>query len=782
MNSNMQHTTGEKPINWLELIEKYGAYWKWILLSLIMAIVLGLLFFRTQKDKLQFKATVLITDNSSGGQMSQLSILKQLDNFGMSKASTDIYNERQVIHSKELIKKVVAELNLYYSYSTTKYLKPIELYNASPIEVRMDYNDMLKIGKSTELDIAYETDGKFYVKGKIYELLHTEKFSYVLDQLPATIETKNGSIQIYLRDPNIVPEEKIHVQIHNPIGIVRAYQTGLLTTEVPKDGDIVNITLIEGNREKGIDFLRCLIDIYNQDAIDQINKSANFTAVFIDSRLNLLKDELTDVERNLQAYKQDNRLTNIEVDAGLYLQRSNLYDQKQNELEIQLQLIEYIEDLLKQPENKYALIPNLGLTDVGLVAIIQEYNKLLVTRERVASGSSANNPTLQSMDLQIQSSRSSIQNSIATSRKGMEISIKELGSQNEFLSSQLQKIPQQEREFIEIKRQQEIKASLYMFLLQKREEASLSMAVTVPKARLLDAADSADKTSPRLPIIMLAFMFLGIFIPIVILYLKFTLTRTFNDRKELESITDVPIISELARHQANESIIDHNTNANSNAELIRLLRSKIQFLLGKKEDKVILVTSTEMGEGKTFVSINLAVSFSLTKQKVLLIGLDLRKPMLANHFGISDQEGVSSYLSGMTDDYRGLIKTSAEYPNLDIIHGGIIPPNPNELILSDRFDKLIAEVRKEYDYIVLDTAPVGLVSDTFLIDRVADMSLYVCRADYSDKRNMEFVKRIYDENTLKRLYLVVNDVDMESKRYGGRYAYGYSYAMTKNKK
>lgn len=775
----MQQTTGEKPINWLELFEKYGAYWKWILLSLITAIVLGLFFFRTQKDKLQFKATVLITDNSSSGQMSQLSILKQLDNFGMSKMSTDIYNEKQVVHSKELIKKVVSELNLYYTYSTTKYLKPIELYNASPIEVQMDYNDMLKIGKPTKLDIEYQTDGKFYVKGKIYELLHIEKFAYVLDQLPATIETKNGNIQIYLRDPNIVPEEKIHVQIHNPISIVKEYQTVFLTTEVPKDGDIINITLIDGNRDKGIDFLRWLIDIYNQDAIDQINKSANFTAIFIDSRLNLLKEELTDVERSLQVYKQDNKLTNIEADAGLYLQRSNLYDQKQNELEIQLQLIEYIEDFLKQPENKYALIPNLGLTDVGLMAIIQEYNKLLVTRDRVASGSSANNPTLQSMDLQIQSSQSSIQNSITTSRKGMEISIKELGSQNDFLSSQLQKIPQQEREFIEIKRQQEIKAALYMFLLQKREEASLSMAVTVPKARLLDAADSADKTSPKLPVIMLIFTFIGIFIPIVILYLKFTLKRTFNDRKELESITDIPIIAELARHQSKDSIINHSTNANANAELLRLLRSKIQFLLGKKEDKVILVTSTEMGEGKTFVSINLAVSFSLTKQKVLLIGLDLRKPMLANHFGISEQEGVSSYLSGIEDDYHNLIKVSAEYPNLDIIPGGIIPPNPNELILSDRFDKLIAEVRKEYDYIILDTAPVGLVSDTFLIDRVSDMSLFVCRADYSDKRNMEFVKRIYDEKTLKRLYLVVNDVNMESKLYGGRYAYGYSYTLNK---
>ncbi len=776
----MQHTTGEKPINWLELIEKYGAYWKWILASLLIAIVLGLLFFRTQKNKYQFNATVLIEDTSSGGKISQLSILKQLDAFGVSSGSSNIYNERQVIHSKELIKKVIDELNLYYTYTEKRYLKPVELYKESPVEVSMEYEDLLKIGKPLKLEIEYNANGTFKVDGKTQEASRSEKFSYILNQLPASIETKVGPIQIYLKNPNIVPEEKILVEIFNPISLVKAYQTKYIDTEVPKDGDLVNITLTDGNVQKGIDFLRLLIEIYNQDAIDEINKSANFTALFIDGRLKLLEDDLSDVEKKLQSYKQEHKLTNIEVDASLYLQQSNLYDQKKNELEIQLQLIEYIEDFLKQDENKYALIPNLGLSDVGLVAVIQEYNKLLASRERVAGGSSAINPTLQSMELQIQSSRSSIQNSIATSRRGMEINIKELENQNEHLSSQLRKIPQQEREFIEIKRQQEIKASLYMFLLEKREEASLSMAITIPKARVLDMADSASKLSPKLKIILLVSVFLGFFVPIAVLFLLFSFKRTFNDRKELEALVRVPIITELAREESDDTIINHDTNASANAELLRLLRSKVQFLLAK-EAKVILVTSTEMGEGKTFVSINLAVSFSLTNKKVLLMGLDLRKPMLATYFGVSKQEGVSSYLSGLTDDYHSLVNTSAEYPNLSIMHGGIIPPNPNELILSERFDKLMEEVRKDYDYIILDTAPIGMVSDTLLVDRVSDMSLYVCRAEYSDKRNLEFVQRLYDEETLKKLYLVVNDVDMKSKSYGGRYAYGYSYSSSKSK-
>lgn len=781
MNKNLnvdelEQLIAEKPIDWRELIEKYLIHWKWILFSVILALVVGLIYYRAQYNHYQLKSTLLITDNSSGNQMSQMSILKQLDAFGMSSTSSNIYNENKVLQSKELIKKVVNELKLYNHYSIRSFLKPIELYSDCPVEVQMEYDDMLLIQKPLEFSVEYD-DNAYEISGSYMR----QSFEYRLKDLPATISTPAGKVQIRLKDAKVLPEDKIFVKISNPIVVIKVYQESLLTTEVPKDGDLVNITFRETNVQKGKDFLKYLTEFYNQDAIDQINKSANFTALFIDGRLELLSGELKTVEKDIQTYKQTNELTNIESDAEIILQRSNVYDQKSNEIEIQLQLIKYIEEFLKDPTNKYALIPNLGLTDVGLVAVIQEYNKLLVTRDRVASGSSDNNPNLISLEAQIKSTRYAIQNSISSSRKGLQISRKEMDSQNTFLMSQLKKIPQQEREFLEIKRQQEIKASLYMFLLQKREEASLSMAVTIPKGRLLDAADTADLMSPKLPMIVAVALFLGILLPIGFLYLKFMFTTTFVDRNEVETLTKVPIIAELAHQKTTDVIIDHGTNASANAELLRLLRSKLQFIMNRPKDRLVLVTSTESGEGKTFVSVNLAVSISLTGKKVLLIGMDLRKPMLSAHFGITAQEGMSSYLSGMEDNYKKLIHSVPEFPHLSVLPGGIIPPNPNELILSDRFDQLIAELREMYEYIIIDSAPVGAVSDTFLINRVSNLTLYVCRANYSDKRNIEYLDRINRENTLKQIYLIVNDVDIEASRYGGKYAYGYGYGYGKKK-
>ncbi len=770
----------EKPIDWRELLEKYGAYWKWIVASVFIVLVLSLLYYRTRPTIYQFKSTVLIADNSSSGQMSQISLLKQLDAFGVSGGSSDIYNERQILQSKELMKKVVNELKLNYIYSKSSFLKPTELYKSSPIEVIMSDEDLSRIGKPMKLTVEY-ADGSYKVTGKYYEGRKGLSFKHTLSQLPASIETPGGNVHILLKDYTKELEDKIKVQIHNPISTIKSYNESLLTTEVPKDGDLVHLTLSAKNVLKGREILKRLIETYNQDAIDQINQSANLTALFIDSRLDILTGELTDVEQNIQSYKQTNKLTDIEADAGIILERSNFYDQKKNEYSIQLQLIRYIEEFLKDPQNKYALIPNLGLTDVGLLAVIQEYNKLLISRDRIASGSSENNPTLHSMESQIQSSRVSIQNSIGISRKGLQISIQELDNQFAFLSSQLKKIPQQEREFMEIKRQQEIKATLYMFLLQKREEASMSMAVTIPKAQLLDAADTADVTSPKLTMILAAAMFLGLFFPIGVLYLKFLLTTTFNERGEVEKLTSVPVIAELAAEKSNDIIINHDTNSSPNAELLRLLRSKLQFIMNRPKDRLLVVTSTESGEGKTFVAINIAISISLTNKKVILLGMDLRKPMLAKHFGIAEQEGISSYLSELDDDYQAYIHQSQEFPNLYILPGGIIPPNPNELMLSERFDNLVAELREQYDYILIDSAPVGVVSDTFLLNRISNLTLYVCRANYSDKRNFEYLNRIQKENSLKNLYLVINGVDIESSRCGGRYAYGYGYGHGKRK-
>ena len=772
-----QHIMSEEMIDWRELFEKYGAYWKWIVGSLIIIVIIGMLYYRSQPNTYQFKSTLLIVDHSKSGE---ISILKQLDAFGFSGSSSNIYNEKQVLQSKELIKKIVHELKLNYEYQKISMLKPIELYTNSPIEVIMDDDDLGKIGSPIELSVKFD-DNIYRISGKYSKDNKTTRFKYDFDQLPAVIETPLGQIHILLKNFEELSEDKIYVKIYNPISIVKRYQSSALSTEVPKNGDLVNLTFKAQNIQKGKDFLQKLINTYNQDAIDQINKSAQLTAVFIDSRLDLLTDSLTDVEQKLQIYKQTNELTDIEVEAGLILQKSSLYDQKRIENEIQLQLIEYIEEFLRDSENKYALIPNLGLTDVGLLAVIQEYNKLLISRDRIASGTSESNPTIHNLESQIKSGLISIQNSIATSRKGIQISIRELENQYAFLGSQLKKIPQQEREYIEIKRQQEIKASLYMFLLQKREEASISMAVTVDKAMLLDAADTAEKTSPKLPVILMASILLGLFFPIGALYLKFLLTHTFNGRKEVEGLTKIPIIAELALEDSDEIIINHGTNTGANAELLRLLRSKLQFILNDDKERLIVITSTEKGEGKTFVAVNLAISLSLTGKKTILLGMDLRKPMLNTHFGISSQEGITSYLSGIVGDYKDLIHPIREYPNLYLLHGGIIPPNPNELILSERFDQLISELREQYDYILIDTAPVGVVSDTFLINRVSNLTLYVCRANYSDKRMFDFINRIQQENSLKKPYLVINGIDLESKNYPGRYGYGYGYGYGRKK-
>ena len=328
-----------------------------------------------------------------------------------------------------------------------------------------------------------------------------------------------------------------------------------------------------------------------------------------------------------------------------------------------------------------------------------------------------------------------------------------------------------------------MKESLYLFLLQKREEASLTMAITVPKGRVLNTPDTGEQTGPRSKIIMGIFFLLGLAFPLLIIFLRDLINTTISNRAQVEKLSDVPILSELGHNTTGQVIIDHSSNTDSNAELFRLLRTKLQFTLDYPSQKVMMVTSTEPGEGKSYVSLNLAISLSITGKKVMLMGLDLRKPQLKKHLNLDGEEGMSSILSGHVSDYRSIIQHVAAYPTLDVIPGGVIPPNPNELLMSKRLDELVEKLRDEYDYIVIDTAPVGAVSDSFLIDRVVDIAIYMCRMDYSDKRNIEFLNHVKADKTLKRPYLVINDVNMQSKYYyhrGYSYGYGNYYGHKKN--
>jgi len=761
----------EKPINWREIFEKILMNWKWFVLSVVIALIAGAIYGRMQNDVYELKSSVLIIDQTRSGQMNEMSILKQLDAVGIGSRSTSmINNEEQVIKSTLLMRRVVDRLELYTSYTHRNLLKTIELYTASPIYVGVDSLSLTQLKSTLSLEISPD-NGKLIIDGSYAGA----DFKLEAPKLPAVLNTPAGVIYIQLRPGMSFPDENINVTISDPIKVAKWLATGALETEVAKMLDVIELTMHVSNVQKGQDILNTLAQIYNQDASEQNNMSAINTARFIESRLKLLTGELSDVEKDVENYKQANKLTDIEEDAKNYVTKTGLFDEQQIQVQMQQNLVKYVDEFVRTPANNSSLIPNLGLTDVGLVAIIQQYNELLMARERIADGSSDQNPALKTLNQQINSTRKAIQTSIASSRKGLQITNNDLTAQNSLMQSKIRDIPRQEREFIEIKRQQQVKESLYLFLLQKREEAALTMSISVPKARVLATPDEAYQIAPHSMIILLVFMIVGLFIRGLIIYIVSIINTNIRSRADVEKLTDIPVITELG-HSENDSIfIDYKANASSNSELFRLLRTKLQFTLDHPTEKVILVTSTMSGEGKTFVSINLAVMLSLTEKKVLLMGMDLRKPQLAKHFGIKEKLGITSYLSGQEKDYNQLIYKPKEYPLVHVLASGVIPPNPTELIMRDRFDNMINELKKEYDYIIIDSAPVGAVSDTFLIDRVASLTLYICRAGYTDKRNIEFVNSIKKEKTLKKLFFVVNDVNLEVSRYSYHRKYGYGY-------
>lgn len=765
----------EKPINWRDVFDALLMHWKWFVFSVILAVIVGGVYLRMQKDVYELRSNLLIIDQARSGAMSEMSVLKQLDaaGFGGGRASTSfINNEEQVLKSTLIMRRVVEELELYVNYSKKSFLKTYDLYTESPIYVSIDSLSLSKLSSTLSFTFA-PNNGGYLVEGSYLD----ESFTQKIKQLPSIVHTPAGVVYIKKRENSNPIDSEIIVGINGPSVVARSLVKGALTTEVAKMLDVINLSIKTTNAQKGRDILNKLTDVYNQDATEQNNLSVINTAIFIDSRLSLLTGELSEVEREVETYKKINQLTDIEQDARNILSRNNIYDQQQVQVEIQQHLIKYIQDFLKDPSNKDAMIPNLGLVDVGLLSAINRYNELLLTRERIKDSSSDDNPALRTMNQQIASARTAIEASVRVSKDGVQISNRNLQAQNNELQSRLGQIPRQEREFVEIKRQQQVKESLFLFLLQKREEASLSMAVTVPKGRVLDMPEAAVKIGPKSKLIILVFLFLGLVLPALIIYVLHLLNTTIRNAQDIEKISEIPVLTELGHEKSESVFINYQPNASPNSELFRLLRTKLQFALDYPKEKVILVTSTITGEGKTFVSTNLSVMLSLAEKKVLVMGLDLRKPQMAKNFNIENRVGLTSFLSGQIKNYNDIIYKSTDYPMLDILPAGIIPPNPTELIMKEKFDKLIDELKQHYDYIVIDTAPVGAVSDTLLVDRIADITLYITRAGYTDKQTIEFANRLNKDKSLKRMYFVLNDVELELSKYSYRRKYGYGYGV-----
>jgi tyrosine-protein kinase Etk/Wzc len=526
----------------------------------------------------------------------------------------------------------------------------------------------------------------------------------------------------------------------------------------------------------GQDFINQLLEMYNRNTNNDKNEIAQKTAEFIDERISIISKELGSTEADLETFKRDAGITDLTSEAQIALAGNAEYEKKSVENRTQISLVNDLRKYLRG--NEYEVLPsNVGLQDAALIGAIERYNEMLVERKRLLRTSTENNPTIVNLDTSIRAMKANVQATLEGTLQGLMITKSNLDREASRYSRRISNAPGQERAYVSIARQQEIKAGLYLMLLQKREENAIALAATANNAKIIDEAIADDTpVSPKRSMIYLIALVLGVGIPVGIIYLIELTKFKIEGRADVEKLTSVPIIGDIPltdeKNDKNGSIAVFENKNNLMSETFRNIRTNLQFMLDN-DQKVILVTSTVSGEGKSFVSANLAISLSLLGKKVVIVGLDIRKPGLNKVFHLSNKEkGITQYLSNPETDLMELVQPSDVNKNLFVLPGGAVPPNPTELLARNGLDKAIEILKQNFDYVIMDTAPIGMVTDTLLVGRVADLSVYVCRADYTHKAEYTLINELAIEKKLSKLCTVINGVDLKKRKYGYYYGYG----------
>ena len=751
------------------------SHWKWFLLSLI--VVLGFAVYYTMRSVpiYNVKALVLMVDKWS---KTESDVLTQ--SLGITSGVDNIFNEIEVMRSRTIVKKVVDDLDLYASYSMKGKVRNQPLYNNTPFVVRPD--STTNIGQmQTSLNFTIKpatADGTYNIEVKYVFEKERKEVEFATKEFPFTayIPAVGTFVIEHVMGYDSIQNE-LYVTLRNPNDVAKSIASGLKISQFDKNTLLLDISYNTPIEQMGIDIINRVVYYYNEDGIAEKNRAANNTEAFINKRLVAIQKELSTVEEEVEQYRTQRGLTDISSEAQLYLQQTGEADKERSELDVQLSLVEYVETFLGESENIFAPIPALGTPDDGLRSVISDYNKAIAAREKLLSTSSENNPVVQEYTQNIKALRSNVLQGVASTRRGIELRKKDIQRQDSEIEEKIRNVPQYERELTDIMRQQRIKENLFVFLLEKREENALTQTLAVGDARMVDEPTSDGIVAPQKMKIFFGAFIIALLIPACIIFLKRLMFPAFQDKVELERLTNIPVLAELPHNGSNDFFVVREKSNDAIAELFRLLRNNLQFCFSSPEKKVVLVTSSVSKEGKTFVSSNLAVSFALTGKKVILVGLDIRRPRIAYHFDLPNKKGVTNYLSGQITDIDELIQHSGKVDTLDILSGGPIPPNPNELLLNPNLDKLFAELRERYDYIIIDSAPVCMVSDSFLINRVVDVTLFVTRAAYTSRSHIKALNPLAVNNKLNSLYLCINDVNITSHTYSYR-RYGYGYGTT----
>ena len=764
--------------------------WKWFVLSLIVCLGLGYLYLRYATPAYQASTKVLIKDDDDSKRRGSLgsSMIQSAANLGFMSNSNGIDNEIEILSAHDLAQLAVHDMKIYVNYYHKSAFKDPLVYKEQEVSVDLDLPHLKKLNAPIKLSIEKEGT-KYHVKGT-YNLpidafsfeKETSEFEKTFDRLPATISTRVGTLtftpsKIYKLEDG----EVLKAVIVSPEMAAKQYTKNLTVSQTSKTTTIAELVLNDENPQRALDYLNTLLKVYNRQANEDKNEIAYRTEQFINNRLQKINAELGNTEGQLESYKKRNKVIEMKLNATATIANSDAYAQKLQDANTQVELLNELGKYMNEPGNKYQPIPsNVGLTDESSTELINQYNKIALDRNNALHAASETSPTVTPLTAQLDALTTSIKRAMRQAKLGMEIQRNSIAKQAAEYAGQIGNSPEQERVLTQIGRQQEVKSGLYLMLLEKREENSISLAATADKGKIIDAPSFIGKVSPKSSIIMLIALVLGLAIPAGILFLIEFFKYKIEGHEDVIKLTqipviaDIPVASDAAKKEGKADIVVHQNVNNLMEEIFRGLRTNIQFIL-KSDEKVIMFTSSTSGEGKTFVASNIGISLALLGKKVIMVGLDIRKPRLAELFQIDNHNGITNLIirdHNSWEDIQNQILSSGVNSKLDLLMAGPVPPNPGELVTRASLDDIINQLKQHYDYIILDTAPVGLVNDSLQLGRLADLCVYVCRADYTPKASFGMINGLNAEKKLPNMCLVLNGVDLSKKKHSFYYGVG----------
>lgn len=755
--------------------------WKWFVLSAIICVGLARLYLASRSYVYQRQAMMLVKDDPGGstGRRSNISTDALMQLNGVL-AGTSVKNEVYILHSFQLSREVARNLQLDVMYNFKKRLKNISLYKNRPVTV--DFLQPFSVPVTFSMDIKNDRECA----------IHDVKMGIPLKESSYTATVRMGQM---LETPFgkliVTPMAgKLKAFIGKTITVTRIslddaaimIMNKCSSSELDKESTLVRITCNDTNIERADDILMGLLDAYKQSIIDDKNQMAQSTASFIDSRIQLIERDLSDVEGQMADFKQNSGLMDIKANSEAFLAQSTTARQRTIQAEMQYSMVQYLVDYLTENSKGNNLIPSLGgVSDNGIQAQITQYNQMMLNRNRLAENTSESSPAIKELDDNLSQMHSAVLASIRGYSSSLKLQLEKAKAEEGRLIGTINTVPQKERQVIDITRQQLIKETLYTFLLNKREETALQLAITEANIRIVEHPfGSRVPVAPRKAIISLFALILGLAIPFAFFQIKERLNMSVRGRKDVETYTTIPILGEVPHRKSGISDSDIIVSAQSDdviGEAFRLLRFSMSFI--NKDARIIMFTSTMPGEGKTFISRNFAATLGMAGKKIVLVDTDIRKRTQSKLSAKGRSQGLTSYLSGAVDDVRSLVQPLDATCNLDMLPAGITPPNPAELLMSDRLEQCMEELKKYYDYIVVDNVPAQVVADAGIVNRIADLTIYVIRESKIDRRYLPELERLHLEGKFNHLCIVLNDCQNRNKKYGYGYGYGYREEMKK---